>query len=80
VTLDPNSEESEIRKCLVEDLAPGMIIQQEIRTPDGLLVSKGQEVTPPLLLKLKNFLARRAIGREVMVSMPATALSFAKGA
>jgi CheY-like chemotaxis protein len=81
VTLDPNAEEGEIRKCRIEDLAPSMIIQQEVRTPDGvLLVSKGQEVTSPLVLKLKNFHARRAITGDVTVSMPATTLAFVKGA
>jgi FixJ family two-component response regulator len=32
VTLDPNAEEGETRKCRVEELSPGMIIQQEVRT------------------------------------------------
>jgi len=73
VTLDPNAEDGGIRKCRIEQLSPGMIIQHEIRTYDGaLLVSKGQEVTSALLLKLKNFHARRAITGEVTVSMPAT--------
>ncbi len=81
VTLDPNAEECEIRKCRIEDLVPGMIIQQEVRTPDAvLLVSKGQEVTPPLALKLKNFHGRRAISGEVSISMPTTTLAFVKGA
>jgi CheY-like chemotaxis protein len=81
VTLDPNAEEGEIRKCRIDNLMPGMIIQQEVRTPDGLLlVSKGQEVTPPLAVKLKNFHARRAIPADVTVSMPTTVLAFAKGA
>ncbi len=58
-----------------------MIVQDEIRSGDGaLLVSKGQEATPPLILKLKNFRARRAIAGDVTVSMPTTALAFAKGA
>ena len=43
VSLDPNAEEGEIRKCRIQDLVPGLIVQQEIRTPDGtLLVSKGR--------------------------------------
>jgi hypothetical protein len=58
-----------------------MIVQQEVRTPDNtLLVSKGQEVTAPLLLKLKNFHARRAIAAAVTISMPASTLAFVKGA
>jgi CheY-like chemotaxis protein len=81
VTLDPNAEEGEIRTCRIDELSLGMIIQQEIRTDDGaLLVSKGQEVTAPLLLKLKNFHARRAIAGDVTVSMPTTTLAFVKGA
>ena len=81
VTLDPNSEEGGIRMCKVEDLSPGMIIQQEMHSADGaLLVSKGQEVTPTLLFKLKNFYARGAITGNVTVALPATTLAFAKGA
>jgi len=81
VELDPNAEEGEIRKCRIEELSPGMIIQQEVRTSEGaLLVSKGQEVTSPLLFKLKNFHARRAVTGDVTVSMPTTTLAFVKGA
>jgi len=81
VALDPNAEEGEIRKCRIELLVPGMIIQEEVRTAEKvLLVSKGQEVTSPLLAKLKNFHARRVITGEVTVSMPASTLAFVKGA
>jgi len=81
VALDPNAEESEVRKCRIELLSPGMIVQDEVRTVDGLLlVSKGQEVTAPLILKLKNFHARRMLATEVMVAMPKTTLAFVKGA
>lgn len=81
VTLDPNAEEGETRKCRVDDLVPGMIVQQEVRTPDHvLLVSKGQEVTAPLVIKLKNFYAKRAIAGDVTVSLPPSTLAFVKGA
>jgi len=81
VMLDPNAEEGEIQKCRIETLSPGLIIQDEIRTNEGeLVVSKGQQVTPPLILKLKNLSARRLIGSDVSVSMPTTALAFVKGA
>jgi response regulator RpfG family c-di-GMP phosphodiesterase len=80
VTLDPHAEEGEIRKCRIEDLLPGMIIQQEVRTTDDvLLVSKGQEVTSPLVFKLKNSLARRAIASDVTISLQTASLAFAKG-
>jgi DNA-binding NarL/FixJ family response regulator len=81
VTLDPNADEGVIRKCRIEDLAPGMIIQEEVRTGDGaLLVSKGHEVTSTLIFKLKNFEAKRAILGTVSVSMPTSTLAFVKGA
>jgi response regulator RpfG family c-di-GMP phosphodiesterase len=81
VTLDPNAEQTEIHKYRVELLSPGMIVQSEIRSSDGkLVVSKGQEVTIPLILKLKNLHARRVIAAEVTVSLPSASLSFAKGA
>lgn len=80
VALDPNAEEGEIRRCRIEDLFPGMIIQQEVRSLGGtLLVSKGQEVTSTVIFKLRNFQSRRAIGNEVMVSLPKTTLAFVKG-
>ena len=81
MTLDPNAEGGETRRCRIEELSPGMIIQQEVQTYAGtLLVSKGQEVTPTVIFKLKNFHARKTIGPEVMVSMPTTSLAFVKGA
>jgi CheY-like chemotaxis protein len=81
VTLDPNAEEGEMRKCPIDELAPGMIIQQEVRTHDGaLVVSKGQEVTSAVMFKLKNFHARRTISGDVTVSTPRTTLTFVKSA
>ena len=81
MTLDPNAESGEIRKCRIDELLPSMVIQEEIRTADGaLLVAKGQEVTPPLVAKLKNFHARRAITGYAIVSMPTTTLAFVTGA
>ncbi|HWY53827.1 MAG TPA: response regulator [Terriglobales bacterium] len=81
VELDPNAEEGEIRKCRIELLTPGMIVQQEIRTSDGvLLISKGQEATPPLILKLKNLHARHVIPADVTISMPKSSVAFARGA
>jgi FixJ family two-component response regulator len=81
VTLDPNAESGEIRKCRLDQLLPGMIIQEEIRTSDGvLLVAKGQGVTAPLIAKVKNFHTRRVITGDVTVSMPVTTIALGKGA
>jgi response regulator RpfG family c-di-GMP phosphodiesterase len=74
VELDPNAEESEVRRCWVNELSPGMIVQQDIRTFSGVLVvSKGQEVTQALILKLKNFSEKKDITGDVTVSVPAAA-------
>ena len=81
VTLDPNAEEGETRKCQIEDLSPGMIIQEEVHTLTGtLVVSKGQEVTPTVIFKLKNLLARGAVSNNVSASMPKSTLAFVKSA
>jgi response regulator RpfG family c-di-GMP phosphodiesterase len=81
VTLDPNAEEGQIRKCRIEDLAPGMIVQEEVRANDGaLVVSKGQEVTSTVIFKLKNLQSRRAIAGSLDVSMPTSTLAFVKAA
>jgi response regulator RpfG family c-di-GMP phosphodiesterase len=81
VTLDPNAEEGGIQTCRIALLTPGMIVQEEIRTTDEtLVVSKGQEATPALIAKLKNLHARKMIGANIIVSGPASTLSFVKGA
>ena len=81
VMLDPNAEESETKKYRIEDLAPGMILQQEVRTKSGLLlVSRGQEVTSMLIFMLKNSYSRADIAGEVVVSLPKSTLSFVKSA
>ncbi len=81
VTLDPNAEEGETRKCQIENLLPGMIVQEEVHTLAGtLVVSKGQEVTPTVIFKLKNLLARGAVSNNVSASMPKSTLAFVKSA
>jgi response regulator RpfG family c-di-GMP phosphodiesterase len=62
IALDPNAEDGEVRQCRIEMLSPGMIVQSEIRGADKtLVVSKGQQITAPLILKLKNLQSRRVI-------------------
>lgn len=81
VTLDPNAEEGETRKFQIENLTPGMIVQEEVHTLAGtLVVSKGQEVTPTVIFKLKNLLARQAVSNNISASMPKSTLAFVKGA
>ena len=81
VLLDPHAEEEETKKCRIEELAPGMIIQQEIRTVDGtLIISKAQEVTPAVIFRLKNLQARGAIPVSIKISVPLGRLSSAAAA
>jgi DNA-binding NarL/FixJ family response regulator len=81
VALDPHAEDEEAKTCRVEELAPGMIIQQEIRAVDGtLIISMGQEVTSTVIFKLKNLLARRAISGSIAVSIPTMKVSSATAA
>ncbi len=81
VALDPHAEDEETRTCGIEELAPGMIIQQEIRAVDGgLIISTGQEVTSTVISKLKNLQARGAISGNITISVPTAKLSTAAGA
>ena len=81
VTLDPNAEDGGVHKSRIEMLAPGMIIQADVRSVDGaLLVAKGQEVTQPLIIKLKNLYARRVIAADVTVSTARSTFAFGKSA
>jgi len=70
VELDAGKNQAEVRACDVDELIPfDMILEEELRTRTGLLlVAKGQEVTSALILKLKNFLEKGAIGRKVLIS------------
>ena len=61
----------ELRSIAVAKLTSGMVLQQEIRTHGGLLlVTKGQEVTHPLLIKLANYVQRHSIDDNVMALVP----------
>ena len=61
----------QVGECAVSDLAPGMIIQEDLRNGNGLLiVGKGQELTFRWVERLKGFWQRGEIGRKVSVSMP----------
>ena len=55
----------------VQALKPGMLLEQPITTARGvLLVAKGQEVTPSLLIRLKNFADTGVIEDRFEVLIP----------
>jgi len=71
-TLPADEGATELRTVRVAELATGMILQEEIRTNVGmLLVGRGQEVTYPLIVRLKNFSHRKAIPDKFLVLCPA---------
>jgi CheY-like chemotaxis protein len=57
-----------LRKVSTLKLAVGMVVEQEIRTKEGmLLVAKAQEITPALLVKLDNRAKAGQLEKEIMV-------------
>src|SRR6185312_7039412 len=59
------------RKIPVTKLIPGMVLQQEIKAGNGLLiVTKGQEITRPLLARLLNFVEAGVISDEILALVP----------
>jgi len=70
--LEPEATANAVRTTHISELAQGMILDQDVRTHQGLLVAaKGQEVTSPLLLKLQSYLGKGTISGELAVSQPA---------
>jgi response regulator RpfG family c-di-GMP phosphodiesterase len=66
----------EVKSCRICDLDCDMVLQEDVRTNNGLLiVAKGQRITYPLLVRLRNFWERRSIGSTVMVRVPQAELS-----
>lgn len=81
VSLDPSAEEDEVKLCRIENLAPGMIVQQEVRAHDGTLVlSKGQEITATVIFRLTNLQSRRSISATISVSIPGKSAALSKAA
>lgn len=69
--LEPETERTDMRDCPISELQCGMILREEVRTRNGLLVvARGQEVTYPLLMRLRNFWQRKAIANSVVVLTP----------
>jgi response regulator RpfG family c-di-GMP phosphodiesterase len=60
-----------IRSCFVDELTIGMILDQEIRSHDGiLLVAKGQQITHPMLLRLNALKEKEEIKGTLRVLVP----------
>lgn len=76
VELDPEVSGRTTRSCSIEELSTGMVLNQEVRTKEGVLVvAKGQEVTFAVIAKLKNFSKKGAIPETTSVIMPKETIS-----
>jgi response regulator RpfG family c-di-GMP phosphodiesterase len=79
VEVEPEDHDKKKLTCRIEELVPGMIIDQELRTEAGALITaKNQEVTPFIILKLKNYYEKGAIIGDIVVSLPKAAAAKAK--
>jgi CheY-like chemotaxis protein len=71
VEFQPDEEELDVRSCAIDELTPAMVLHEDVRTNSGsLIVAKGQEITVPLVLRLKSFRAKGVIGRSVTIALP----------
>jgi response regulator RpfG family c-di-GMP phosphodiesterase len=65
---DTEGTQEEPREIAVYDLAPGMVVFDDVLTSDGvLLISRGTEVTDPLILRLENYVSQGRVGRQIRV-------------
>jgi FixJ family two-component response regulator len=61
----------EARTVSTLKLATGMVLDQDVRNKEGmLLVAKGQEISSAVLIKLENFAKVSLIGKELQVLVP----------
>jgi hypothetical protein len=52
----------------VDDLAPGLVVFDDVFTTDGvLLISRGTEVTDPLIRRLENYAQQKRVARRIRV-------------
>ena len=69
VELDPEKDETHGEKCSISNLSAGMVLAEDIYSKTGaLVVTRGQEVTTTLILKLKSLLVVGAITDSVTVA------------
>lgn len=70
IEVEPEANEKAVDTYNITDIAPGMVIDRDIRTHAGqLIIARNQEVTPSIILKLKNYYEKGVIDSEVVVSV-----------
>jgi FixJ family two-component response regulator len=69
--LPTDDADKQLCRVLTSKLRAGMILDQEIKNSQGvLLVAKGQELTSALIMRLTNYARATAINKEVMAFVP----------
>ena len=69
--LELETRAMEVRMCSISELECEMVLQEDVRTADGmLLVAKGTRISYALLARLRNFLRRSTISGTVLVHVP----------
>lgn len=69
--LESEQVRMEVRTCRISELECNMILQEDVRTGSGLLlIAKGQTITFPLLMRIKNFWQRQSNTASVLVHVP----------
>jgi response regulator RpfG family c-di-GMP phosphodiesterase len=74
IELEPEVAGLNAQTLPLAQLTAGMVLEQEVRTRAGVLVAaKDQELTAPLLIKLRSFAHKKSIDETVAVSPPKVA-------
>lgn len=69
VDIAPTAMEKKL--VTIAELESGMVLEEEIRTHSGLLlVGKGQEISHAIIVRLRNFQHKKAIGDRFMALVP----------
>ncbi len=69
--LKTEKKEAQIKLVKIQNITVDMVITEDIRTKTGLLLlHRGQEITPLLLERLKNFSRQSNVPNEIRVSIP----------
>ncbi len=70
MTLRLEEEEKKTREVSVDELRIGMVVKEDIVTKDeSVLVSKGQEITYPLLVLLRNASSKKGVVEPIIVQV-----------
>lgn len=69
--LDLETQGMETRKCMSSELECDMVLQEDVRTANGmLLIAKGTQISYAVLARLRNFLRRNTMSGTVLVRVP----------